>query len=180
MQFLKDSLTLYSFKNNFSKVKSDFLRVEEEKDPVEPSHAGKGEEPVEGRVCVPRKAIWHVVKQDLTNMPWNFVDDSVVPFGIANVTFLEIFLLIGERGPCVRSVGHIQPVCNSSKLEVLDNLHGVRLRRLINAVTPSIVLSSLVSVNSDSLCGSFTTATAGPGLVVIVLNPILNVRGEGA
>ena len=113
-------------------------------------------------------------------MPWNFIDDVVVPFGIANVAFLKIFFLIAERGPCVRGVAYLQPVLNAGQLEVLDNLYGVRLRRLVDAVTPRIILSSLMSVNSDSLSVSFTVDSAGPGLVVIILNPVLNMRGKGA
>lgn len=118
------------------------------------------------------------MKQDLTNVPWNFSDDLVLPFSIANVAFLKIFFLIGERGPCIRCVAYLQPILYAGQLVVLDNLHGVRLRRLVNAVTPCIILSSLMSVNSHSFSASTTIDSAGPGLVVIILNPVLYVRGE--
>ncbi len=120
------------------------------------------------------------MKQDLTNVPWNLVDDSVVPMGIANVAFLKIFFLIGERCPCVRRVVHLQTVLNTSQLEMLDDFHGVGLRRLVNAVTPRIVLNSVVSVNSDLFSVGATILGVGPRLVVVVLDPILDVRGEGA
>jgi len=119
------------------------------------------------------------VKQNLTNVPWNFIDDIVVPVGITNVAFLKIFFLIGKRGPCIWSVGDIQAVLYAGQLEILDNLHGVRLRRLVNAVTPRKVLSCLMSVNSDFLSLSATICSVGPLLVVVILNPILNVRREG-
>ena len=120
------------------------------------------------------------MKQNFTNVPWNFIDDVVVPVGIANVALLKIFFLIGKGGPCVGCVGNIQAVLNAGQFEMLDNLHGVRLRRLVNAVTPCKVLSCLMSVNSDFLSLSATICSVGPLLVVVILNPILYVRGEGA
>lgn len=113
-------------------------------------------------------------------MPWNFIDDIVIPVGIANIAFLKIFFLIGKGGPSVWSVGYIQAIFYAGQLEILDYLHGVRLWRLVNAVTPGKVLGCLMSVNSDLLGVSAAILCVGPRLVVVVLNPILNVRREAA
>ena len=97
----------YSFKNNLGEVEGHFLGVEDEEDPVQPAHEEQSEPPVVLFVCVPWKSLRYVVQQNFCNVTWEFVDDSIVPMGIANVSFLEIVFLGDEGSPSIRSVGDI-------------------------------------------------------------------------
>ena len=71
-----------------------------------------------------------------------------------------------------------QAVFYSCQLVILDNIHGVWLWRAVHAVSPSIILFSKVSVYSDPFGASTSIAGVSSFLIVIVLDPKLDVRGE--
>ncbi len=98
---------------------------------------------------------------------------------IANVSLLEALFLFLERCPGIRSIIYVKTVSHTSQLVVLDNLNRVRFWRFVDAISPSIVLASKVSI--DSYLSGMSIAFAiciGLSFIMVVLDPIFNMGRE--